>query len=770
MTAQRTLERTIAAWMADEAAGVVDDALLDSILNATGRARPMPRWLSLLKEPPMRIRSQVAVGSPTRRLALVASLLLLLILGTAVVAAAIRPTPAADDWPGFLGGYDHGGAAVQAPVGNPVVAWRFQAEGGVNQAIAIVGDRVVVPTENGTVHGLDRATGVERWSFDVAGEQIPVGVLAAGGSAHVADNNGIVYALDLATGAEHWRSAPLGVATNLTYGDDQLYFGTAAGEVVAIDVTTGAERWRTPVPGAASAARNPAFSDGKVLSAIDGVGYSAFDAKTGAILWTVPTGEDAMGSARVGGSTTFIGASAESPVGHLRAIDLASGAVRWVIDEPLGGPTLDAGVAYSGGQGVATARDAATGAERWRATFSGYVRGPAVAGGVVFLPADGEQRIYALDAATGGELWRFDLGAGNQCCIAAAGGLVFVGTDQGLVYAIGGDGSALTPAVIPAVTATPVPASSPQPSDVPAADAVHASSVWHAADADGTMIPNQIVQAPDGRLWVSDPFHDRFAIFTADGEFVEYWGASGDGEGQFELQRSNGDGVGPMDFGPDGSLYVLDGGNLRVQKFDSDLRFVTQWGGFGDGPGRFSQPTGIRVGSDGTVYVLDEVRAVIERYDPDGTPLGTVDPFQDHRSGFATTSSLAIDDAGNLYVSLGNPHEVVRLDPTGSITQIYGAGVFKDWPGHMWIDDEGRLYVTHGPMRGDGPGVLVFDGGGQYLGGWGQAGSDDGDLTFPAGVFADDDGNVFVGDAAGMGGEFPGRPGIQKFEVTIDAR
>jgi outer membrane protein assembly factor BamB len=759
MTVQRTLERTIAIWMADEATGLVDDVFLDSVLTATGRARPMPRWLALLREPPMRIHTKVAVGSPTRRLALVATLMLLLVLGSAAVAAAIRPSPVADDWPGFLGGYDHGGAALQAPIGKPVVAWQFQADAGVSQAIAIVRDRVVFPSDQGTVYGLDRATGIERWSFEVRGGLVEFGVLAVGDAVHVVDNSGTVYGLDLETGAERWRSEPLGVASNLTYGDGSLFFGTDAGEVVAVDVTNGTERWRTSVPGALAPARNPAFAEGKVLSAVDGVGYSAFDAKTGAILWTVPTGDDVMGSARASGSTAYIGAGADSTVGRLRAVDLATGAVRWEVDEPLGGPTIEAGVAYSGGQGVATARDAVTGVEWWRATFDGYVRGPAVAGDIVFLPADGEQRIYALDAASGRELWRFDLGAGNQCCIAVAGGIVYVGTDRGLVYAIGGDGSVVSPTTIPTVRATPVPSPSQQASASPAADRVDASFIWRAATPD-TTIPNQIVQAPDGRLWVSDPMNDRFAIFTTDGEFVEYWGESGAGEGQFELQRSNDDGVGPMDFGPDGSLYVLDGGNLRVQRFDSELRFLTQWGGFGTEPGRFSQPTGIRVGSDGTVYVLDEVRAVIERYDPDGTPLGTVDPFQDHPSGFATTSSLAIDDAGNMYVGLGNPHEVVRVDPSGAITQVYGSELFRDWPGHMWIDPDGRLYVNHGAGRGDGPGVLVFGPDGSYLGGWGQAGSADGDITFGTGVFVDDGGDVYVGDAASRT--------IQKFRVVID--
>ena len=45
-------------------------SLVDQILSTTGRPQPQPRWLVLLKEPPMRLNSRVAVGSPTRRLVL----------------------------------------------------------------------------------------------------------------------------------------------------------------------------------------------------------------------------------------------------------------------------------------------------------------------------------------------------------------------------------------------------------------------------------------------------------------------------------------------------------------------------------------------------------------------------------------------------------------------------------------------------------------------------------------------------------------------------
>jgi dipeptidyl aminopeptidase/acylaminoacyl peptidase len=69
---------------------------VDDILVQARRMRPLPRWLATIKEPPMRISSRVAVGSPTFRLVTLATLTLALVLalGAAVVAgASLLPSP-----------------------------------------------------------------------------------------------------------------------------------------------------------------------------------------------------------------------------------------------------------------------------------------------------------------------------------------------------------------------------------------------------------------------------------------------------------------------------------------------------------------------------------------------------------------------------------------------------------------------------------------------------------------------------------------------------
>ena len=52
---------------------------------------------------------------------------------------------------------------------------------------------------------------------------------------------------------------------------------------------------------------------------------------------------------------------------------------------------------------------------------------------------------------------------------------------------------------------------------------------------------------------------------------------------------------------PDGSVYVADRNNHRIDRFSADGAYLTEWGGMGDGDRQFSNPTGLAVGPDGSV-------------------------------------------------------------------------------------------------------------------------------------------------------------------------
>jgi len=54
--------------------------------------------------------------------------------------------------------------------------------------------------------------------------------------------------------------------------------------------------------------------------------------------------------------------------------------------------------------------------------------------------------------------------------------------------------------------------------------------------------------------------------------------------------------------------------NYRIQKFTSDGVFVIQWGALGTGDGQFKWPHRIAVAPDGSVYVADTDNNRIQKF------------------------------------------------------------------------------------------------------------------------------------------------------------
>ena len=58
----------------------------------------------------------------------------------------------------------------------------------------------------------------------------------------------------------------------------------------------------------------------------------------------------------------------------------------------------------------------------------------------------------------------------------------------------------------------------------------------------------------------------------------------------------------------------VDTGNYRIQKFDSNGNFLTQWGSYGTNNGQFPYVNSVAVDLSGNVFVNDENR--IEKFSP----------------------------------------------------------------------------------------------------------------------------------------------------------
>ena len=68
--------------------------------------------------------------------------------------------------------------------------------------------------------------------------------------------------------------------------------------------------------------------------------------------------------------------------------------------------------------------------------------------------------------------------------------------------------------------------------------------------------------------------------------------------------------------GGNGDVYITDTGNQRVQKFDREGNFITQWGGFGNGLGQMNFPYGIGVDAHGSVFVVDSANTRVQQFMP----------------------------------------------------------------------------------------------------------------------------------------------------------
>lgn len=662
---------------------------------------------------------------------------------SATPAASAQAADPGGDWVGFHGDASRSGLAVAGPIGHPVLSWQNHVAGGVSGDIAIVGDDVYYASDDGVVHAVDRVSGAERWTatLDAPTRSGPV---ATDGRLYMVGDSGAPMAIDAQTGTTLWTAATAYPApSQLASADGTLYLGTGDGFLVAIDAATGAEGWRLQPSPTTTIVRTPAVANGRIFAGTEGGGYVAVDAATHAVVWTGDLQGDVTGTAGTAAGLAFIGSLVDEPAGRLRAFDAATGQLRWTAEQPLlQFPTVADGMAFSATQeGLVAALDLATGSTRWSIRLDGKVRPMAVAGTMLYLGADHEQKVYALDTATGGKLWSFDVDGANDCCIAVAHGSVFVGTLAGSVYAIAGDGAAITPEPVAAA-----PSSAPAPSDAPVA-AVPVDVSWSTDLRGKGFAPiSQIALDPKGRIWAPEAEGDHIAIYDPSGSFVEEWGGPGTGPGQFDFTRQNGDGYGTLAFAKDGSFYVLDVGNRRVQHFDARRHYVDEWGGFGSDPGKYSDPVGIGVAPDGSVWVLDNRRSVLEHYDPTGKVLGSFDPFVARPSDDGA-NSLTVGPTGDLYVSIAAPSKVLVFDPSGTLLRVVGDGVFAEQATHMAVDADGRICVTQGPERGGAPGVLAFDADGTLIGGFGPPGDGDGELVFPGGIAVDAGGGVIVEDS-----------------------
>ena len=140
--------------------------------------------------------------------------------------------------------------------------------------------------------------------------------------------------------------------------------------------------------------------------------------------------------------------------------------------------------------------------------------------------------------------------------------------------------------------------------------------------------PRAVAVDAEGQIYVADSGNNRVQVFNADGTFLRQWGSLckldtgegcvGGGDGQFNEPWG-------IAVGQDGSVYVSDTWNHRIQKFTNEGQFVSKWGVFGSTGGELGQenlfygPRSLAIGRDGNLYVMDTGNKRVQVFAPTAT-------------------------------------------------------------------------------------------------------------------------------------------------------
>lgn len=192
----------------------------------------------------------------------------------------------------------------------------------------------------------------------------------------------------------------------------------------------------------------------------------------------------------------------------------------------------------------------------------------------------------------------------------------------------------------------------------------------------------------------------------------------------------------PCPDSPEGTyLYVADGLNDRIQKFDGAGNFVCEWyGDYGvDGP--TARPQALAVDSQNNLYVNAIGR--IQKYDQRGRYLG--------RWGDGINIwDMAIDSQNNLYMTDLPLSKVVKYSADGAFITEWGSlgagvGQFDSLTG-IWVDAQDNVYVSDRNNHR----IQKFDSSGTFIRQWDAIGQEADLWGFPASVAVDSAGNSYV--------------------------
>lgn len=395
--------------------------------------------------------------------AAIAALFLLILLREPVPTAPSGPIPPPSDkteettisttpWNTYHGNASLTGQAEPLQADALEVRWRFSTGAKVEQTPVAEDGRIFVANRSGEVFAIG-SDGSRLWTkqfFETVknpppdakprAEAIDAPLAVFQGTLLVAAASGTLYALDAATGNERWRAAIDGTflgTPNFVDGTPGMILGINQSDASlhAFDAKTGAALWTSESIDRCDG--SPGVGKDFVVYGSCAAALHVIGTAEGKLLRSIDIDGDSQvaGGVAVDGDSVFSGCRS----GKILHVNVRTGQIAWINPaaqaEIFTTPAVNAQwVVAASDDGKVFGVDRATGQTKWTVRPGLKPKSPVLAGDRVFLSAQGS--LYMLSLSDGHTLWSAE--AGDEISSpAVAFGLVLVAGDDGAVTAFG---------------------------------------------------------------------------------------------------------------------------------------------------------------------------------------------------------------------------------------------------------------------------------------------------------------------------------------------
>ncbi|MDP3105666.1 MAG: PQQ-binding-like beta-propeller repeat protein, partial [Candidatus Methanoperedens sp.] len=300
-----------------------------------------------------------------------------------------------------------------------------------------------VKVTGGSLYALDAGSGTLKWKYTSEGS-ISSSPSVSNGMIYFGSVDKYVYALEAISGKIKWKyQTDGGVYSSPAVSGGIVYFGSNGGYIYGLDEITGELLWKYRTSGYVRSI--PAIS-GNILyvGSTDNYFY-AIDKISGGLIWKYKTGSIETSSPAISDDMVYVGSADGDAFGYVYAFKSSKS------------PSINKAGTPVANHGVSSSKriddwpmfghdSAHTGTTDeivepplellWKFQADGFTTSsPAVSGGTVYIGSD-EGYVYALDTLNGSLKWKYKTGKTVSSSPAVVNGTVFFGSNDHYFYAL----------------------------------------------------------------------------------------------------------------------------------------------------------------------------------------------------------------------------------------------------------------------------------------------------------------------------------------------